>query len=125
MDNCVFQISGYMLAGLWGAKVSQDRHKIRHLAGQMLATTPRHYWDFDQALLRRTIWPEAVKSSLQHDSYSCAYEKFNAHHPTQPFPTRRNQTLYVGWGRVKAEENKTGIVPCPFKCRYEIDWTYC
>ena len=62
-----------MLAGLWGAKTFKNRQKIQHLTATMLNSTPRHYWDYDQALLRRVMWPEAVKNSLQHDSYTCRH----------------------------------------------------
>lgn len=118
--------NGYMLAGLWGAKVSQDREKIGQLAVEMLDSTPRHYWDFDQALLRRIVWPVAVQSCLQHDSYSCTFAKFNAYHKTQPFPTQRQNGLYVGWGPIKTlETNSTGIKACPRKCRSKPEWTFC
>ena len=91
----------------------------------MLESTPRHYWDFDQALLRRIVWPEAVKDSLQHDSYTCSYKKFNENFKTRPFPTQRRDQLYVGWGPIKGKPNKTGIKPCPKKCRRKQDWMYC
>ena len=118
--------AGYMLAGLWGAKIWQDRVKMHHLAANMFEQTPRHYWDFDQALLRRIMWPEAVRNSLQHDSYTCTYKKFSTFHKTQPFPTKRDDNqLHVGWGSIKGDKNKTGIKPCPNKCRKNIEWTFC
>ena len=116
---------GYIMAGLWGAQNSNDRNYLRHLAELMFNSTPRHYWDFDQALLRRIIWPEAVKNSVQHDSYSCHFEKFNSFHPTVPFPTQRRDNLYVGWGHVKGFKNNTGIKPCPKQCRLHSEWRYC
>lgn len=114
-----------MLAGLWGAKLAHNRKKLRQLASNLLSSTPRHYWDFDQALLRRLLWPEAVKNSLQHDAYTCNYEKFNQYHSTEPFPTQRQRQLYVGWGLVKGSENQTGIKPCPKTCRGQQEWTFC
>ena len=42
-----------MLAGLWGAKNWQNRTKLQNLAYEMFEQTPRQYWDYDQALLRR------------------------------------------------------------------------
>ena len=113
------------MAGLWGAQNTNDRQTLRHLGEVMLNSTPRHYWDFDQALLRRIIWPEAVKNSVQHDSYSCNFNKFNTYDHTQPFPTQRRDNLYVGWGQVKSPQNRTGIKPCPKKCRLHSNWTFC
>lgn len=81
--------SGYIMAGLWGAKNSADRDKIFDLGSTLFHSKPRKYWDFDQALLRRIVWPEAVRSVLQHDAYSCKYNKFNQFHPVMPFPSRR------------------------------------
>ena len=95
------------------------------LADKMLHSKPRNYWDFDQALLRRIVWPEAVKNSLQHDSFSCTYQKFNAFHETHPFPTQREGQFYVGWGPVKGRINETGIKPCPKNCRADPSWTFC
>lgn len=77
------------MAGLWGAKNSADRDKISDLGSTLFHSKPRKYWDFDQALLRRIVWPEAVRSVLQHDAYSCKYNKFNQFHPVMPFPARR------------------------------------
>ena len=120
-----FYFTGYILAGLWGAKIDPNRPQMSALAQTIFKSTPRQYWDYDQALLRRIIWPEAVKDSLQHDSYSCAYPKFNAYHPTQPFPTPRKGRIYVGWGPTKGSENQTGIKPCPPKCRADPSWIFC
>lgn len=116
---------GYILAGLWGAKIDQNRLQMSALAQAMFESTPRDYWDYDQALLRRIIWPTAVQDSLQHDSFSCSYPKFNAYHPTQPFPTPRKGQFYVGWGSTKGSENQTGIKPCPSKCRADPSWILC
>lgn len=66
-----------MMAGLWGAKNSANRKLIGNLGSTIFNSQPRAYWDFDQALLRRIVWPEAVKNSLQHDSYSCKIERLN------------------------------------------------
>ena len=129
MQNCAIYLFpillGYILAGLWGAKLERNRSKLADLAKNMFHSKPRQYWDFDQALLRRIIWPEAVKDSLQHDSFSCTYKKFNAYHETRPFPTKRKGQYYVGWGPVKGMSNETGIRPCPAKCRADPTWQFC
>jgi len=65
------------MAGLWGAKNSADREVIANLGTSIFHSKPRAYWDFDQALLRRIVWPVAVKNSLQHDSYSCKIKRLN------------------------------------------------
>ena len=115
------------MAGLWGAKNSADREKISELGSTLFHSKPRKYWDFDQALLRRIVWPEAVRSVLQHDAYSCKYNKFNQFHPVMPFPARREGLLYAGWGPVKTSPNRTGIVACPKNCRPRDhpDWVTC
>lgn len=120
------------MAGLWGARNELNRTLIAELGSEVLGEEPKYYWDYDQALLRRHVWPEARKSVLQHDSYSCGYKKFNEFHQVEPFPTKRTGDLYVGWGNTKEEEWKkrnraTGIKECPKRCRPEEhqDWIYC
>lgn len=120
--------NGYMLAGLWGGRrIAGQPSNLVELGSTLFHSQPRHYWDFDQALLRRIVWPEAVKNSVQHDSYSCNFEKFNLVHHCRPFPTKRQGKLYVGWGPVKGPQNKTGIKPCPKQCRPNDnqDWIFC
>ena len=63
-----------MMAGLWGAKNSANRMRTADLGNALFNEEPRRYWDFDQALLRRVVWPEARKDALQHDAYSCGYK---------------------------------------------------
>jgi hypothetical protein len=69
--------SGYIMAGMWGAKNSANRPELVDLGSTLFRSKPRQYWDFDQALLRRIIWPTAVKNVLQHDSFSCTFPKFS------------------------------------------------
>ena len=63
-----------MMAGLWGAKNSANRMRTADLGNALFNEEPRRYWDFDQALLRRVVWPEARTDALQHDAYSCGYK---------------------------------------------------
>ena len=125
---------GYMLAGLWGAKNYEDREMLKDLGLTMLTSTPRNYWDYDQALLRRIVWPYASKSALQHDSYFCKFHKtckFSRLRPCRPFPTKRpNRQMYVGWSPVRQNgnaSNSAGLKKCPISCRPKDhrDWTYC
>ena len=68
------------MAGLWGAKNSAERILVADLGNAMFNEESRTYLDFDQALLRRIVWPEARKDALQHDAYSCDYKAFKTHH---------------------------------------------
>ena len=65
-----------MMAGLWGAKNSANRMRTADLGNALFNVEPveRRGRDFDQALLRRVVWPEARKDALQHDAYSCGYK---------------------------------------------------
>ena len=65
-----------MMAGLWGAKNSANRMRTADLGNALFNVEPvaRRGSDFDRALLRRVVWPEARKDALQHDSYSCGYK---------------------------------------------------
>ena len=126
--NFIFKIvSGYMMAGMWGAKNSFNRAELTDLGSTLFNAKPRQYWDFDQALLRRIVWPAAVRDALQHDSYTCKFTKFNKFHPVRAFPEKRDGLLYVGWGPVKNSAEKTGIVNCPKSCRpgNHPDWSKC
>ena len=117
------------MAGLWGAKKIDKNNQIVELANDMLMRqTPRHYWDFDQDLLRRIVWPVAKKDVFQHDSYTCKSSKLNQYHHCQPFPTKRVNSTYVGWSKVRSGKfNVTGIKPCPLECRpkNKKHWHYC
>ncbi len=116
------------MAGLWGAKNSAARIKVADLGNALFTEEPRTYWDFDQALLRRVVWPEARRDAVQHDAYTCNYAPFKTHHKPRPFPTRRNGTLYVGWGPAKGSADNTGVRECPRACRpkeHAREWTYC
>jgi hypothetical protein len=66
---------------------------------------------------------------MAHDSYCCQDVQF----PSQPFPSPRQNRMFVGWREVgKDGENLTD--PCPEKCRPQnltagtfaaVDWTFC
>ncbi len=67
---------------------------------------------------------------MAHDSYCCQDVQF----PSQPFPSPRQNRMFVGWRQVgKDGENLTD--PCPEKCRPQnltagtfaasADWTFC
>ena len=95
----------------------QSRELIEDLATSLFKSKSRKKLDFDQAILRRVVWPYAVKDSLQHDSYFCQVPKFNLYHKVRPFPSKRlPDNIYVGWSSVRGS-NGTGITPCPVQCR--------
>ena len=120
-------IAGVILAGLWGAKNVLKRDLVASLAEQMFKAPPRDYWDFDQALLRRIVWPEAKSDAVVNDAYFCSSKHFCPAGVCRPFPTKRDGLLYTGWGAAKNSRNQTGIKECPEKCRPEEhrDWLMC
>ena len=52
---------------------------------------------------------------------------FTEHHRPLAFSTRREGTVYVGWGPAKGPPDETGLKECPASCRPEghQDWTFC
>ena len=129
-------ISGFILAGLWGAKNFHNRALMKDLGMSMLTSRPRDYWDYDQALLRRIVWPHASKHALQHDAYFCDSHKTCRHKSSHisntschPFPSKRpNNYTYVGWSPVRSNvDTKNGLKKCPKSCRPQnhVDWKYC
>ena len=128
-----YYILGYILAGLWGAKNFQDRELMKDLGMSVFNSTPRNYWDYDQALLRRIVWPHASKSVVQHDSYFCKFHKTcnnSTLRPCKPFPVKRpDKQLYVGWSpaRQNSKNGANDLKKCPLSCRPNDhqDWTYC
>ncbi len=36
------------MAGLWGARNSNDRRLLAELGGEIVEAPPRDYWDYDQ-----------------------------------------------------------------------------
>lgn len=128
MLRCMVNVPGYILAGLWGGKVQNDsiRDQWTEMGQAIFSSVPRSPWDFDQTLLRRIVWPYARRDAVQHDAYFCHY--FQQFQPVRPFPTRRVQRSYVGWGPVRSNLTQTGITECPVRCRpkeHWLDWEFC
>ena len=47
-----------LLVGLWGGCRKCNKDKLTELMKEMLKWKPIHSWDYDQAMLRRIVWPE-------------------------------------------------------------------
>ncbi|KAK3888134.1 hypothetical protein Pcinc_007779 [Petrolisthes cinctipes] len=63
--------------------------------------------------------------TLQHDSYNCL---MRTHKGSKPFPTKRVDGLYCGWGPFKFNERrKIFITRCPKECRPPANqsWVFC
>nr|XP_027223706.1 uncharacterized protein LOC113815889 [Penaeus vannamei] len=118
--------NGFILAGMWGGSRDRGGDLLKELLAKMVRWPPRNIWDYDQMLLKRVVWPEVLDDVLVHDSYFCANPNFRSHHRAAPFPTRRHERYFVGWGPLRDPE-LAGITPCPHECRPPMhqDWTYC
>ncbi|KAK4298398.1 hypothetical protein Pmani_029249 [Petrolisthes manimaculis] len=118
--------NGLILAGMWGGSRTRGGAKLTSMLAAMARWPPRDLWDYDQALLRREVWPEVLDSLLAHDSYFCANPHFQSHHRSAPFPTRRKGRYFVGWGPLRNHELPS-ISICPHQCRPpdHQDWTLC
>ncbi|XP_063610813.1 uncharacterized protein LOC134784635 [Penaeus indicus] len=115
-----------LFSGMWGGSRDRGGDFLKELLAKMVRWPPRNIWDYDQILLKRVVWPEVLDDVLVHDSYFCANPNFRSHHRAAPFPTRRHERYFVGWGPLRDHE-LAGITPCPLECRPPMhqDWTYC
>jgi len=118
--------SASMMGGMWGARLDpttrqQFKSSFRRMFKDGLSYAARASGGWDQAVLKRYVWPWAKKTLMSHDSYTC-----NQFSGTRAFPTQRLKGVgnYVGSIiSLKATvKNK-----CPFKCRPKEhpDWSYC
>ncbi|XP_046637085.1 uncharacterized protein LOC124315451 [Daphnia pulicaria] len=112
----------FIVGCCWGVKVSQDRSTIVGAARKMFTENHLHEYDYDQKLLDRLIWPVATTNMMAHDSYCCKVIP----EPSQPYPTRRKNGLFIGYRAVPEEELQ---YPCPKECRPTTDgfseWNFC
>ncbi|CAG0889970.1 unnamed protein product, partial [Darwinula stevensoni] len=108
-------------AGLWGAKVSQNRGHVQHLGRKLIFESGRSNNDgWDQQLLKNVLWPEAHQDFLVHASFHC--DKFGDGE-TRAFPTRRPGGFWLGSGT----RHPPIFDECPLNCRPKEhpDWTTC
>ncbi|XP_059351264.1 uncharacterized protein LOC130702814 [Daphnia carinata] len=110
-----------ILAGMWGAKISQHRSEIAAASYKILKRNHRMEYDYDQLLLSKYMWPIAIKNMMAHDSYCC---KRFPH--VKPFPTKRIGVLFIGSRGLPGEGLK---FVCPKKCRplnaTSPEWKFC
>ncbi|XP_047477931.1 uncharacterized protein LOC125031301 [Penaeus chinensis] len=119
--------NGYILAGLWGARLSHARALAYDAAAVMVSQPYSDIWDYDQRLLRRVLWPKIKEDTMSHDSYTCRAKEFRGRRQNpRPFPTRRDGRNYTGFGRTKMSVAES-LPPCPVPCRplSHRDWTFC
>ncbi|CAG0904011.1 unnamed protein product [Darwinula stevensoni] len=112
---------GPVFAGLWGAKVSQNRSFVHYLGRKMVFESKTSDDEgLDQDLLRDVLWDEAREHFLVPASFTC--DEFVGGE-TRPFPTRRDGGFWLGSGTRYAPLVKE----CPLKCRPKVhpDWVYC
>jgi hypothetical protein len=81
---------------------------------------------YDMVYLRHLVWPIIKNRSDIYDSYHCKNtEEMGI---SQPFPTQREEHLYVGSGPLKYNMiSKMNSKGCPKICR-PVDhqnWTFC
>ncbi|CAL4087115.1 unnamed protein product, partial [Meganyctiphanes norvegica] len=113
-----------MLAGLWGGH-NNRRPELAKVRDSMFAEPLNLTRKFDQFQLASKLWPIIKNVSLQHDSYTCLVP---SHEGSIPFPVRRFDGLYTGWGPFKfRERQKVFKTLCPAECRPKEQprWTYC
>ncbi|EFX64306.1 hypothetical protein DAPPUDRAFT_305121 [Daphnia pulex] len=112
----------------WGVKINQSRPAIVEAAEKMFHENHLHQYDYDQQLLTKYYKSMAAENMIAHDSYCCQVVKF----PSQPYPTPRQNGLFVGWREVgQPMEALRGH--CPEKCRPQnltgtlatADWSFC
>lgn len=111
----------YILGGAWGVKLNKNRSAIVKMADKLFNEHHQHVHDYDQKLLDRLFWPIAKINSIAHDSYCCEIIGYS-----QPFPTKRQDGLFIGGRGLHSEELRE---PCPEKCRprnvTSPDWNFC
>ncbi|CAG0918083.1 unnamed protein product, partial [Notodromas monacha] len=123
-----------ILAGMWGAKLSNPRARadLLQLMREMLdygSLGINYFKEADQTLLMATVFNhfKGSKDWLNHASHHC--HKFGVR--SKPFPTRRESqlqdgVLFVG-GPQFATNQSNLLIECKPACRPQdhLDWKYC
>ncbi|XP_042869727.1 uncharacterized protein LOC122251693 [Penaeus japonicus] len=113
-----------MLAGLWGGH-NRNLSLLRKVRDDIFAHPTNLTTKFDQYMLATKLWPHIKDDVLQHDSYNCLQ---SGHEGSVPFPVKRVDGLYCGWGPTKLRERKVVLdTRCPVECRPKghLDWNHC
>ena len=117
--------SAPILAGMWGAKMDENRNFITTLMkplfqNALVSESKDKYTD--QNLLARFVWPYINGRTLAHDSYNCVQLRINH---TKGFPTQRLEEPMNFVGSVQDELGEPMMIICPPPCRHNKDWKYC
>ncbi|ROT67893.1 hypothetical protein C7M84_014010 [Penaeus vannamei] len=83
-----------MMAGLWGA-FNKNQTLMRKMRDRMFNSPRNLDKAYDQRLLLNIVWPVVKNDVLNHDSYTCLHP---SHINATPFPTKREDNKYCGWG---------------------------
>lgn len=66
----IYTSTNFVLLGMWGVKLSQDRAHIAGVFQEIFNLTHNHNYGYDQALLTDYIWPFAQSNMVRH-FYHC------------------------------------------------------
>ncbi|XP_042228611.1 uncharacterized protein LOC121870734 [Homarus americanus] len=113
-----------ILAGLWGG-FNIWPNTLRRVRGDIFHHPANYSLKYDQYMLATRVWPVIKNDVLQHDSYNCLRE---GHTGARPFPVKREDFQYCGWGPFKyIERRRLSLTKCPPECRPQnhSDWNYC
>ena len=119
----------HILGGMWGFKTEKNREMAKRLFNIMinLSIAPRYNFPKndkgkDQDFLRDYFYPYLKDNSLVHDSFYC-----NDYHDSEPFPTQRVGSCFVGASLKDTICQNSTFLACPIECRPKDhqDWIYC
>ncbi|XP_047493441.1 uncharacterized protein LOC125042024 [Penaeus chinensis] len=113
-----------MMAGLWGA-INKNRTLMERMRDMMFNSPKVLDKAYDQRLLLNIVWPVVKTDVMNHDSYTCQHP---SHVSARPFPTKREDNKYCGWGLSKDNASKKlAKKTCPVACRPKnhLDWIKC
>ena len=123
-DNPAHNIG--LLGASWGTDLTKDNARgrwqksWRKMFDDELTYADRSHKGPDQLLLRTYVWnPWGMKSSVQHDSYTCDQYPGSIGFPTQRLMEPNNYVASV-WNDAEMIAKK-----CPPRCRRYPSWLYC
>lgn len=122
----------FMLAGMWGMRVGENRELARNLFEIMVDPTMKSWYEYnnkkkdaDQIFLEK-FFRQIVESNVTaHDSFHCM--KYGG----KPFPKQRTSNYYChvgGYGCCgPAFSNASFPFECPYACRpkFHKEWVFC
>ena len=116
---------GYILAGMWGFKNYQNRELSNEIFQKILnKDIAMRYANMskgtDQLFLVSYLYDRIRSYSIVHDSYLCKMFK-----DSEPWPTQRKGSCFVGSVLECDEFNSNNLPDCPLECRLNLNWTKC